>query len=564
MKVLLVEDSDADARLVSDMLRETRAAVDLVHVWKLEEALNLLRAESFDVVLLDLGLPDVMGLEALAPVQASVPDTPIVVLSGHNDETIALQAVQRGAQDYLMKGEGDGALLTRALRYAVERKRTEQHIHHLAHHDGLTNLPNRRLLMDRLEHSLALMRRANRRLAVLFLDLDHFKPVNDTFGHAVGDLVLLEVASRLRSCVRESDTVARIGGDEFTVLLPDVSSVDDVQRFASKVLHAISPPIFISGREILLSASMGISLFPWDGDNAEVLLRCSDAAMYQAKQQGSDAAVFYSGSPHQPMPERMHVMQGLRRALEQDEFVLHYQPRVDTAGGNVCGVETLLRWNHPELGLLYPSRFVPLAEEMGMIVPIGEWVLRRSCRQVSEWNAHRPEAPLRLSVNLSSREFGHRRIHSPVRRALLDTRFSPSSLELELTEGGLMRNEVETGERLRTLHDMGIGIAIDDFGTGYSSLGRLRNFPIDALKIDRSFVRDIALDRGDAAIVEAIITMAHGMRLRVTAEGVEAHDQRAVLTEQGCDEMQGYLFGHPVCAEDLADSLLEVGPAVTR
>ncbi|TMQ60147.1 MAG: EAL domain-containing protein [Candidatus Eisenbacteria bacterium] len=563
MKVLLVEDSDADARLVREMLRETqRSNVDLVHAWKLGEALNLLRSESFDVVLLDLGLPDVMGLDALAPVQAAVPDIPIVVLSGHNDDTLALQAVQNGAQDYLMKGEGDGALLTRALRYAVERKRTEQHIHHLAHHDGLTNLPNRRLLMDRLEHSLAMMRRANRLLAVVFMDLDHFKPVNDTFGHSVGDQALLEVASRLRACVRESDTVARIGGDEFTVLLPDVSSVDDVQRFANKLMHAISPPMSIGGRQISVSASMGISLFPWDGDNAEVLLRCADAAMYQAKQQGSEAALFYSGSPHQPMPERLHVMQGLRRAVEQDEFVLHYQPRVDAGDWTVCGVETLVRWNHPELGLLYPSRFIPLAEEMGMIVPIGEWVLHHACRQVGEWNGTRPGAPLRLSVNLSSREFGHRRVQSTVERALGDTHFSPRWLELELTEGGLMRNELETSETLRGLHDMGIGIAIDDFGTGYSSLGRLRNFPIDALKIDRSFVRDITSSAGDAAIVAAIITMAHGMGLRVTAEGVEAHDQRTLLTTQGCDEMQGFLFGHPVAPEQLVSSLLETESSV--
>ncbi|TMQ71115.1 MAG: EAL domain-containing protein, partial [Candidatus Eisenbacteria bacterium] len=308
---------------------------------------------------------------------------------------------------------------------------------------------------------------------------------------------------------------------------------------------------------ISLSASMGISLFPWDGDNAEVLLRCSDAAMYQAKQQGSEVALFYSGSPHQPMPERQHVMQGLRRALDKNEFVLHYQPRVDTTGWRVCGVETLVRWNHPDLGLLYPSRFIPLAEEMGMIVPIGDWVLRRACRQVFEWNAQRTEPPLRLSVNLSSREFGHRRIQNTVERALVDTSFPAHWLELELTEGSLMRNESETGERLRPLHDMGIGIAIDDFGTGYSSLGRLRNFPIDALKIDRSFVRDITSNPADAAIVSAIITMAHGMQLRVTAEGVEARDQCSLLTSKGCDELQGFLFGHPVSPETLVHSLLE-------
>ncbi len=555
MKVLLVEDSAADARLVREMLRATahRPAVELVHASQLEDALTLLRDQPFDVVLLDLGLPGVTGLDALSPVQRAVPDVPIVVLSGHHDDTVALQAVQNGAQDYLMKGEGDGALLTRALRYAVERKRTEQQIQHLADHDGLTNLPNRRLLMDRLEHSLALTQRANKLLAVLFLDLDGFKPVNDTYGHAEGDRMLLEVAKRLTSCVRESDTVARIGGDEFTVLLPEVSSFGDVQRFANKVLHALATPMQIGGRDVAMSASMGISVYPWDGEDADGLLRSADSAMYQAKQEGS-VAVFCSGSMRQPMPERLHIMQGLRRAVENDELVVHYQARVDAHSWATCGVEALVRWEHPQLGLLYPSQFIPLAEEMGMMRRLGEWVLHRACETVRDWNEDRPGTPLRLSVNLSSREFEDRRVCSTIQHVLAETGFEPRWLELELTEGGLMRNEIDTGATLRSLRDMGIGIAIDDFGTGYSSLGRLRHFPIDGLKIDRSFVRGITTNPIDDAIVSAIVMMGHGMNMRVTAEGVEEDQQRTWLAAQDCDELQGFLFGQPAAAETMAEA----------
>ena len=552
MRVLLVEDSVADARFVRETLFETdRNGFDLVHVRRLSEALARLSSESFDAVLLDLGLPDARGLEALSPVRDAVPDVPVVVLSGLSDEDVAVEAVQSGAQDYLLKGQGDGGLIARSLRYAVERKRAEQHIHHLATHDGLTGLPNRRLLLDRLGQALASTRREKRLLALLFLDLDGFKAVNDTFGHAIGDQVLQDVASRLSACVRESDTVARLGGDEFTIVLQEISHPQDANRFAAKILEAFEAPFSLRGHHHRVSASIGIGLYPNDGESPEALMRAADLAMYRAKQRGSAHYEFHSDSLRLGPPERQLLGSRLRHALEDAEFVLHYQPRIDARSGKVVGTEVLLRWEHPEWGLVLPSRFIPLAEEMGLIESIGEWVMRRACAQAQEWNAAGAGEPLLVSVNLSSREFGGKHLRQTVERALHDSGLTPSALELELTESGLARNEGEAIVSLRELHAMGVRISIDDFGTGYSSMSRLRRFPIDALKIDRSFVEEVVTDRGDAAIVAALITMGHGMRLRVTAEGVEAADQMAFLRRHECDEMQGYFFGAPQSPESI-------------
>jgi len=560
MRVLLVEDSAADARMVREALKEmTGSNFELVHVSRLDHALGQLESESFDVVLLDLELPDARGLTALARVRNAAPDIPVVVSSGHGDEGLALEAVKNGAQDYLLKDRGDGVLLFRALSYAVERKRAELRIRHLADHDGLTGLPNRRSFLDRLGQALARTRREKKMLALLFLDLDQFKFINDSLGHAAGDELLQGVASRLSACVRECDTVARLGGDEFTLILPEVANHEDVDRFAVKVLDAFKTPFHAGGNTQQVSVSMGISVYPDDADSAASLLRNADAAMYRAKDQGDSFYQFYSRTLAYEASDRLLLSNSLRQAVERQEFVLHYQPRVDTSSGRIVALEVLLRWQHPTRGLLAPDSFLALAEETGLIVPIGQWVLWNACAQCQAWRLSGLATDLQISINLSAREFSRKELRSTVARALNDTRLPASCLELELTESGIMREQEATSATMRELNDMGVRITIDDFGTGYSSLARLKQFPIDALKIDRSFVSDLTTDQSDTAIVNAIITMGHGLRLRVIAEGVEEGEQVALLKRSGCHEMQGYYFSAPQPPDGIA-SLLAAPP----
>jgi diguanylate cyclase (GGDEF)-like protein/PAS domain S-box-containing protein len=436
----------------------------------------------------------------------------------------------------------------------TERKRAEEQIKSLAYHDVLTGLPNRRLFQDRLSVAVAQAHRSGQRLAVLYLDLDRFKPVNDSFGHAAGDRLIQVVAERLRTCVREGDTVARLGGDEFTLLLPGVSQVVDVARVAEKVLDTLRSPFQIDGREIFATASIGISLYPEDGQDVETLVKNADAAMYRAKQQGRDNYQLYAPALNATALERLALESDLRHALAQDELVIHYQPVLDLATGRVQAMEALLRWQHPKLGLLPPEEFISLAEVTGLIIPFGLWVLRTACAQTREWQ-EAGHAELGVAVNLSARQFQHPDLVAQIRRALEETKLQPAFLELEITESSAMHGEA-AGHTLRALKALGVRIAIDDFGTGYSSLRYLRRFPIDTLKIDRSFIADITRDPDDAAIATAVIALAHTLKLRVVAEGVEIDDQVAFLSARRCDHAQGFLFGAPLPAED-SSGLLE-------
>jgi diguanylate cyclase (GGDEF)-like protein len=555
IRVLLVEDNPGDARYVREILQEqATAGFDLTHAPRLSDALRRLGENAYDAILLDLGLPDARGLEAVQPLKNAAPHLPIVVLSGLQDQAMALEAVQRGAQDYLVKGQGNGELLARALFYAIERNRSERRINFLAHHDGLTNLPNRRLLLDRLEQALARTRRNRQMLALLFLDLDHFKSVNDTLGHAVGDLLLQNVARRLKACTRESDTIARLGGDEFTLILPEVSRLEDVSRFAAKIFDALNLPYMIEGQELFVSASMGISIYPTDGEEAETLLRNADAAMYRAKQQGGNMHQFYLPALYARASRRLAMASGLRHALEREELVLHYQPQIDLRTGRIAGMEALVRWQHPELGLVPPGQFIPFAEETGLIAPMDDWILLRACEQARAW--HDAGFPhIRLAVNLSARNLHQTVLAEKVGRALRQSGLDPSDLELELTESGIMHGQEATLLTMQKLSALGVRLAIDDFGTGYSSLSRLREFPIRALKIDQTFVRDISADGEDAAIVDAIITMGHGLRLEVTAEGVETPQQLDFLRRHACDRIQGFYMSHPVTVPAMTELL---------
>jgi len=435
----------------------------------------------------------------------------------------------------------------------TERKRAEELVRNLAYHDALTGLPNRLLFQDRLALAVAQAHRHGKGLAVLFLDIDRFKVINDSLGHSVGDLLIREVAVRLRSCLREGDTVARLGGDEFTLLLPDVGQAVDAAKVAKKVLQLVRMPFEIDGRELFVTSSIGISLYPDDGKDAETLVKNADASMYRAKEQGRDHYQLYTPALNETALERLALESSLRKALAHDELRLHYQAILDVATRRVFGVEALLRWQHPELGLVSPGEFIPLAEVTGLILAIGPWVLRTACAQARAWQSVLPG--LRMAVNLSARQFQEANLVGHVTDALADTGLDPRFLQLEITESSAMQNAQSAIQTLRELKALGVGLSIDDFGTGYSSLSYLRRFPIDTLKIDQSFIRDIGTDPDDAAIASAIIALAHTLKLSVVAEGVETPGQLEFLARHGCDRTQGYLFSRPLPAAECQEML---------
>lgn len=438
----------------------------------------------------------------------------------------------------------------------TEHKQAEEHVRHLAHYDALTDLPNRTLFSDRLGQALIKAQRNHGKAAVMFLDLDRFKVINDTLGHSIGDLLLQAVAARLTGCVREGDTVSRLGGDEFVILLPEIRDAEDTYVVAQKLLAAAALPFELRGHELHISASIGISFYPDDGASAEVLMRNADAAMYRAKEMGRNNYQFYHADMNARSFERLAMETSMRRALEQEQFELYYQPRYEMPGGGIVGVEALIRWHHPDLGLVLPVQFIPLAEETGLILPIGEWVLRTAATQGKAWQqAGLP--PLFMAVNISARQFRQIDFAGKVGQILQDTGFDPRWLELELTETTLMSHAEENVVTLSKLKAMGIRIAIDDFGTGYSSLGYLKRLPVDILKIDCSFVGDMTVSLDDAAIVEAIIAMARSLGLHVVAEGVETVEQSKFLQARKCDEMQGCYFSKPLPVDQLLPILAD-------
>jgi len=448
------------------------------------------------------------------------------------------------------------------------RKEMESRLAHLASHDALTGLPNRHLLHDRLGQALIAAARHGRAAGVLFLDLDRFKTINDSLGHSTGDRLLKAVAERLRAGVREGDTVARLGGDEFIVILDDMAQPQDAALVAQKIIESFVPPFRVEvpeaggTQEFFFTTSIGISLYPNDGENADTLLKNADTAMYRAKERGGNSYHFFTPEMDIRARQRLSLENALRNALERREFVLHYQPQIDLATQRVIGVEALLRWNRPERGLVAPADFIPLLEETGLIVPVGEWVLRETCAQASRWRkAGLP--PLRVAVNLSARQLRHERFADTVAAALADTGMDPDGLELEITESAVMQQVEASIETLSRVRALGVRLAMDDFGTGYSSLSHLKRLPINTVKIDQSFVREMPADENDAAIVQAIIVLARTLRLDVIAEGVETKEQLAFLHAHGCNAMQGYLFSRPLLAAEIT-TLLERGTSFLR
>jgi diguanylate cyclase (GGDEF)-like protein/PAS domain S-box-containing protein len=687
--LLLIEDNPGDARLLREMFdQEGSYDTTLTHVECMLDAEKHLAEYSFDIILLDLGLPDAQGLGAVRRARAAAPRVPLVVLTALDDESMAALALQEGAQDYLIKGEIEARGLVRALRYAVERKSMEEAlfvekeraqvtlssigdavactdslgnisflnsvaekmtgwtlreamgrpmgeilqivnadshkiiphpiqmgndqnasmhlppnclllrrdgfeipiedsvaaIHnregeatgaviifrdvsgaramalqmaHSAEHDFLTGLPNRMLLNDRVNQAVALAARHMKKVALLFLDLDGFKHINDSLGHAIGDKLLQSVTKRLLSCVRGADTVSRQGGDEFVVLLSEAQQLEDAAVAARRMLDAVAQAHPIDLHDLHVTASIGVSMYPDDGQDAETLIKNADTAMYQAKENGRQSYRFFKPAMNVRAVERQSIEESLRRALERQEFALHYQPKINLESGEITGAEALIRWTHPTRGIVSPAQFIPVAEDCGLILPIGNWVLREACRQARTWlDAGLPLGT--IAVNISAIEFRDENFLEGVFAILQDTGLDPGSLELELTESVLMKHVENTKSILTALRARGVRLAVDDFGTGYSSLSYLSEFPIDALKIDQSFVRRITTSPDETSIVTAVISMGRSLKLRVVAEGVETLEELAFLRAHRCDEAQGYYFARPVASQQFA-GLLETG-----
>ena len=572
IRILLVEDNPGDALLIREMLRD--AGIDhfaLTHAVRLDEAVHRLATAPFDVILLDLSLPDGHGLETLSRCKAHASGIAIVVLTGLNDESLALRAVQEGAQDYLVKGNLDSHLLTRAVRYAIERHRmlaqldgARQLEHYLANHDAVTGLPNRQLFYHRLGQAITDSRREGGAVAVLFLDLDDFKSLNDSLGHDVGDQLLRAVAARLTDVIGEQNTAARFGGDEFTFLLPRVTDLDSLPGVAQSLIDAVADPITVDEHTIFVTGSVGVSAFPGDGDDLDTMLRNADMAMYAAKSAGRNTFQFYAPSMNRRAMQRLDTEKRLRQALENDEITAFYQPKVDARTSRIVGMEALARWRQADGTVVEPADFIPLAEETGLILPIGARVLDLASRQTVAWqNAGLP--PLRMAVNLSTRQLQRRAsarqasAHplSLVADALNASGLDPQYLELEVTESVFLDDPEFAMSVLADIQAMGSHITIDDFGTGYSSFRYLKILPVETIKIDRTFIRHVGEQERDTALTAAIIAMAHSLGMTVVAEGVETVDQWKCLRGLQCDEMQGYLFSRPVNANEATAMLAD-------
>jgi diguanylate cyclase (GGDEF)-like protein/PAS domain S-box-containing protein len=681
--VLLIENDPADASAIREIL--AAGPLDVEWVRQLSDGLARLSQAGIGAVMLNLFLPDSQGIATFDKLFVAAPHVPILILSDSEHEDIAMQSIQRGAQDYTLKRHLDRYSLPRALRNIIERKVLTEALYlekeraqvmlnsigdavlstdvsgnvtylnlvaesmtgwpwkeasgrplaevfkiidgstreparsplelaiqenktvglaancilvrrdgyesgiedssapihdreghvtggvmvfhdvsvaramalqmsHLAQHDCLTDLPNRMLLKDLLTHAIALARRHDYRLAVLFLDLDRFKNINDSMGHVVGDKLLKLVAERLVACLRGSDRVSREGADEFVVMLSDIKSADEAAQVARKILNELTVPYSIDHHDLDITASVGISIYPDDFEDAEALLKAANTAVSDAKEKGRNNYQFFRNDMNVRARERQSLEGSLRRALERKEFVLHYQPKINLETGAITGAEALIRWLHPDRGLVPPAQFLPIAEDCGLIVPIGQWVLREASMQARAWmNAGLPAVC--VAVNISAIEFRNEGLVAGLRAILADARLEPRYLEIELTETVLMQHSEATASMLQAFKAMGVQLALDDFGTGYSSLSYLRRFPIDALKIDRSFVQEITSESNDAPIIRAVISMGTSIKLRVVAEGVETQEQLAFLQAHHCDEGQGYYFSPPVVAEQFAELL---------
>jgi len=530
-----------------------------------EAGLQVLANEPFDLVISDIDMGGMSGIELVPKLHSLSSEIVVLMISGNQDIETAIAAMRVGAFDYITKPlvlQHVEAAVERALHHRDLIRERQQYkeqleqlleertaeVDRLAYYDTVTQLPNRALFEDRLAQAVAVAKSNDQSLGVLFISLDQFKKVNDTLGHGPGDTLLHEFGEGLKSCINETDTVARFGSDEFALLQTQIEGTKDVIETIGALSQVLKFPFVINGQELFATASVGVSLFPLDGDDGQTLLKNAGAALYKAKRSGGANYQFYTADMHDLASRRLELETSLRREIQNEEFLIHYQPRVSVDSLEITGVEALVRWQHPQLGLISPAEFVPLAEDTGLIVPIGEWVLRQACLQSKAWQSQ-GFAPIQMAVNICARQFHDHDLAETVIRILDETNLAPQHLELELTESSIMRNLEVAAAVLGRLKSMGVNISIDDFGTGFSSLASLKRLPIDALKIDKSFVSDATTDPDDAALVMAIITLAHNLRLKVIAEGVETEEQLRFLQLLRCDEIQGNLFSKPLAAD---------------
>lgn len=562
IKILLFEDDPGDFALLREYIAEDKSAnIKLENVQRLADGLELLSRGKFDIILADLSLPDSHGFETFEKINTIWPEIPIIVLTGNDDDDLAGQAVKAGAQDYLVKGQFEHQLLIRSIRHALERHRLLSELKAariaerlLAHRDTLTGLPNRQLFYDRLRQSILHAQRYKHFFAILFLDFDGFKSINDTLGHSMGDSLLKMASERLKECLRQSDTVARWGGDEFTLILDRISHGQNAIGVAYKILDAISQPFVIDGHELLITTSIGISLYPADAEDVEDLVKKADTAMYRAKKSGKNSFRCYDSSMDINYLEHVTRVNSLKKAIEDDELEAFYQPQINLNTKAITGVEAFVRWRHPQRGLIPPSKFMPLAEETGLILQVDEWMLRNTCAQNKRWQQEGLPA-IRVSVNLSGRMFREGKFPEILSQILVETGLDAKYLVLEITETDAMRDVERTVVRLKKFKQIGVQIALHQFGTGASSLSCLKRLPKDMLKIDRSFVKGLANNEEDRTITNGIMALAHSLDLKVIAEGVETKEQMSFLLKPGCDEVQGYFISRPVSAAELTELL---------
>ncbi|MGD9200098.1 MAG: EAL domain-containing protein [Chitinispirillia bacterium] len=573
IKVLLVDDDEDDYLITKELLLDIEEMkFDIDWISSYDEALETADRTHHDIYFFDYRLGEHNGLELLTELVTNGCRVPIILLTGQGDHEVDVKAMKAGASDYLVKGKIDSGLLERSIRHSIERKRAEEQILHLAYYDSLTDLPNRVLFNERLDTVLAINKRHKRLAAMLFLDLDNFKRINDTLGHRIGDSLLRRVAERLVSnrCIRRSDsigntseikegelhkaTVARLGGDEFTILLSEIAKSQDAGKVAQRIIDELSQPFILDDHEIFITTSIGITIYPLDGEDIDSLLKNADIAMYKAKSQGKNNYKFFKHSMNATAMERLKMENDLHKALQREELVLYYQPQIEVTTGKIIGMEALIRWQHPQDGMISPNRFIPLAEETGMVLPIGEWTLQTACKQNKKWQEMGFD-PITVSVNLSTIQFERSNLIRTIIDALNESFLSPRYLILEITETILMQTKEATIAILHELNKMGLQFSLDDFGTGYSSLSYLRCFPLYSLKIDRSFVSDINNNGATANIVKAIIAMAHSLNMKVVAEGVETEEQADFLCTHNCDEIQGFVRSRPLSSQSATEAL---------
>jgi diguanylate cyclase (GGDEF)-like protein len=558
-RILIVDDDPAIRNLLHSILCDGYTCTTAESA---EEALANLENETFDLVISDINMGGMSGIELVAKVTASTPDTVVMVISGNLDLDSPIEAIRSGAFDYIKKPFDIDQVemgVDRAIRHAallVSKRKHEEHLeqlvaerteklNYLAYHDYLTGIPNRFFFEERLAKAL-LSHTENDHLAVLFVSLDNFRELRDTFGHRSGDQLLKDVSGRLKALTPDGEIAARFAGDEFALLVSE-KNTDDLRTFAEGIVGSFAAPFIVNEKEAYVSVSIGISLSSVDGGDGMELLKNAGAALSHARKQGGNDYQFYTSDINAKVLKRLEFENILRGAVERNELELHYQPKIDINTRTMIGMEALVRWNHPELGLIPPFDFIPVAEETGLIVPMGEWILRSACAQSKLW--HDMGFPLHLAVNLSVRQFQQDDLVETIRAIIADTGFDPEFLNLEITESAIMVNIDVAVAVLQELRLMGIKISIDDFGTGHSSLGYLKHLPIDVLKIDKSFVNDVTTNPDDAALVTSVITLAHNLRLRIVAEGVETEEQLNFLRLLRCDEWQGYLFSKPLTVE---------------